>query len=1023
MIIKKIHMDQFGKFQDYSLELGPNFNLIYGNNEEGKSTIMAFIQMMFYGYSGRSRDLTKHLRNKYRPWNGGDMKGHIIFEAKEAEYRLERSFGQSNSTDEVGLWNETTGQQIRLTSKNDVGLEFFGFGEEAFARSVFIGQGGTNIQGTSKSDEITHRLSNLITSGSEEVSYQDVARELDDAMSLLVSKNRKKGLLVKKEQELALLEEMRQIALQDEADKLSLQEELTTMENQKQEAIEQKQAVRAKIQSYELLKRKEVITKTLERLEDFDQLENRLLTQSRRLQGEKIRVDESYLNKAKSFMQELTDLNLREKQLTQEIQQLKLKNAELEKNRPFQVHPENFAKTRQNIDQLMRAESKVKDFEAEIDDLERFLEESEKVRALQESWEDAVFIEKEALEALKKLREQSQETQITLKTEVGLEAAARNQHIEMQVSLKSLAVEIQDKERQLETERSELERKLSELNSDSNQSRHDLGSENTSGKSQGIIYGIGALILGLAALILGSTINSLYYIGLFGALFLIYLAFKTTRSKAEVPGEIGRHSRAEFAQILEQEASQSIQRKAEDLAEKKLELQTLQKQASEIETSFSNAQTRLKQIQAKLEQEQELENQAKLDQLRAFERTQALKQSLDQKQAELAKTSVQGTRFDLVEKKVALSEYKAEIADLNRQIESSLQKTGAKDLNGFTDLYYDGLAYGGKLESVDKKITELELDQTNCQAKQEDKRKEALAHMSLYQPVTSLAGLDLLVANLERDLDELNRLTIQTESIYAQRQELEANYSKEQLLAELKVLEETSQESNQLISENLEATSVAQWNDEVARLSQTISVLDRSVAAKAAQAKEKYRHKPNVSQIDEQMEELHREISQYRQEYEALKLSQEVLAESFAEMQRSFGPLLNESTAKILSRLTHGKYRQVRVNRDFDIAVEDRKHNSLREWGYLSGGTVDQAYLSLRLAIADLINPNQEPLPLFLDDVFTQYDDNRARQGLEFLLEHTQERAEPIQAVFFTCHNRLLEWTDDIPGCQIYKLL
>lgn len=212
MIIKKIHMDHFGKFQDYSLELGSGFNLVFGNNEEGKSTIMAFIQMMFYGYSGRSRDLSKHLRNKYRPWNGNEMKGHIIFQAKEEEYRLERTFGQSNSTDLVNLWNETTGQAIRLNSQKDVGVHFLGLGEEAFARSVFIRQGATNIQGSSRSDEITNRLSNLVTTGSEEVSYQAAADRLEEAMSLLVSKNKKKGLVVKKEQELGLLLEARQQA-------------------------------------------------------------------------------------------------------------------------------------------------------------------------------------------------------------------------------------------------------------------------------------------------------------------------------------------------------------------------------------------------------------------------------------------------------------------------------------------------------------------------------------------------------------------------------------------------------------------------------------------------------------------------------------------------------------------------------------------------------------------------------------------------------------------------------------------
>ena len=49
MILEKLYIDGFGKFSDYSLNFSPSIQILYGENEAGKSTIHAFIQAMLYG--------------------------------------------------------------------------------------------------------------------------------------------------------------------------------------------------------------------------------------------------------------------------------------------------------------------------------------------------------------------------------------------------------------------------------------------------------------------------------------------------------------------------------------------------------------------------------------------------------------------------------------------------------------------------------------------------------------------------------------------------------------------------------------------------------------------------------------------------------------------------------------------------------------------------------------------------------------------------------------------------------------
>ena len=88
------------------------------------------------------------------------------------------------------------------------------------------------------------------------------------------------------------------------------------------------------------------------------------------------------------------------------------------------------------------------------------------------------------------------------------------------------------------------------------------------------------------------------------------------------------------------------------------------------------------------------------------------------------------------------------------------------------------------------------------------------------------------------------------------------------------------------------------------------------------------------------------------------------------------------------------------VDKEYAIQAKP-KSGGYHEWKYLSSGTTDQAYLSLRLAMTELITDNGERLPLMLDDVLLQYDAERAENALEYLKKYAQN----AQILFFTCRN------------------
>ncbi len=219
MIIKKIEIEGFGKFADDAFAFDKGLNLIYGHNEDGKTTLMAFIKMMFYSSSSKTEkaaDLFKSLRKKYRPWSNTPMSGAVEFETNGLTYRLKKEFLKSEASDKTTVFCISTGENIQIENKNDAGEYFFGMSLEEFERSIFMGQNG-GFTADSAGDSLAMRISNLSVSGDENISQDLILRRLADAAEELVSKSRKKGLLVEEEKRLEELqqEEQRLIQLEE----------------------------------------------------------------------------------------------------------------------------------------------------------------------------------------------------------------------------------------------------------------------------------------------------------------------------------------------------------------------------------------------------------------------------------------------------------------------------------------------------------------------------------------------------------------------------------------------------------------------------------------------------------------------------------------------------------------------------------------------------------------------------------------------------------------------------------------
>ena len=164
--------------------------------------------------------------------------------------------------------------------------------------------------------------------------------------------------------------------------------------------------------------------------------------------------------------------------------------------------------------------------------------------------------------------------------------------------------------------------------------------------------------------------------------------------------------------------------------------------------------------------------------------------------------------------------------------------------------------------------------------------------------------------------------------------------------------------------------------------------------------------------------ELTAEITCLQGEYDAITLAMDVLAEANTDLQNRFSPALGRRAAEIFAQLTDGRYDAVALDRSFRLSAEPQGSYTPRDAQYLSAGALDQLYLAVRLAICELALPQEDPIPLILDDALTNFDDTRCAAALRFL----RQEAESRQVLLFTCHSREAAFFRDDPAVRIQQL-
>lgn len=170
---------------------------------------------------------------------------------------------------------------------------------------------------------------------------------------------------------------------------------------------------------------------------------------------------------------------------------------------------------------------------------------------------------------------------------------------------------------------------------------------------------------------------------------------------------------------------------------------------------------------------------------------------------------------------------------------------------------------------------------------------------------------------------------------------------------------------------------------------QTLEIEQKNIMGKLEQ----------MSTLKEELNELENEYEILMKNHESINLAKEILEISYSKMKNEITPRFTKVLSENINKITNGMYNNVKFNDEKGLIVEMENGDYIPA-EYLSIGTVEQLYLSLRFAAIEEIT--DEKMPIILDEAFAFYDEERLTNILNYIYDRYHDR----QILILTCTER-----------------
>lgn len=186
MRINKLKINSYGKLKEKEINLENGINIIYGQNESGKSTLIKFIINSFFGISKNKNGKELSDFDKYKPWQGEEFSGKVEYELDNKEkFEIYRDFNKKNPK----IFNENMEDiskefNIDKSKGNEFFFEQTKIDENLFLSTLAINQNEVKLE-SQEQNVLIQKIANLAQTGDDSTSFKRVVdrinrRQLDE---------------------------------------------------------------------------------------------------------------------------------------------------------------------------------------------------------------------------------------------------------------------------------------------------------------------------------------------------------------------------------------------------------------------------------------------------------------------------------------------------------------------------------------------------------------------------------------------------------------------------------------------------------------------------------------------------------------------------------------------------------------------------------------------------------------------------------------------------------------------------
>ncbi|WP_158211661.1 ATP-binding protein [Alkalihalobacterium alkalinitrilicum] len=980
MNIKKLHIYGFGKFYDIQIDLlSSNLQVIFGENEKGKSTIKTFITTILFGFPTRAQ-----AGAHYEPKQGTKYGGQIIIDINGlSEITIERQKGKNGGKAIIYYEDGTIGGEEALN-------QLLGGMDKGLFTGVFSFS-ASDLQKMEqlKTDELNRYLHGASIWGKG--SLNELEKKIEKGQQDLFKPSGKKPILNEKLQQL----EVTRYELKEMEGQLKQYDELLS-------------------QRINLRKQQQGVNNTVTGLKDKLKIQEKLILMDPLYRKEKSVLSQlEQLPSVNHFplhgIDQVKDSITKERALKEQFNDLEVKMTELKKQLKELTLRPDFGKIKEQavlIKEMLyeyeRLKEELTSLQLELRKLEQLI--IDQKGRLGKEWNDDLILQTQtsltAKEELKKLTQRERKSDYE-REQIEIELKTKLLKLEQtKQTLKDITSECLSSEYQLKLQqqidqakadrsrRQELEQKIQWLNG---QSKDALDYGNTRVFK---IIAIALLVISGWLLYIQQWIPSILTF-----VFAIIMMYVSGRPK-------GRENKQHHQQLVEYEKELEGIKTTDDLereiglierdlkenmaTEHQLEVwnkQWTQEEreynllVGEIETCENEIQLIVNQLVLWCDKHQFVHYGSCEHQLELFDVLVEVKQNMNNKNYYKKRREEIHERMELINEigqqlaaKLKIDQI-GSLSVLVHKITETVEREQQKKIQ-FNEVQKNIKMVASEVETLKRKIQYLQEERSNWILKAHAKDEEEFFYFADVATERQTLEKELLILRSQQAQFTLEPLTKEQVKIYLDQASVSIEEELQTLTKQLK-----QAEAEQSLLEN-----------QIGRIEQEIEQLETG---------------NNHSQLRQTYEIKKEEFQSVAKEWATFRISHLILnkAKSIYETERQ--PVVIQKAKELFSIMTNREYVNLFAPVSESSFIVERSDGMRFTPDELSQGTGEQLYLSLRLALA-LAYQAPSPMPIILDDIMVNFDDGRKVSAIRVI----KEVAKKHQVLFFTCHEQIKDLFD-----------